>query len=202
MALITISFKNSSDQDFLVDAGQIKFSMTGNANFPDPNPSLDEIQEGIDEYSAALDNMGNGTGATLIKEEKRAKLEKKLKKLGLYVESAADGNAVIAESSGFKLRDKGSPVGVLAKAYLKVVPGPAKGSLHLSVDKVRGAKMYQFEYKLSSDTSNDSWKIVVNSQTSVVISNLVSGEEYVFRVAGLGTNPTRVYSDEVKSFVL
>lgn len=203
MTLISLNFRDHSSENLLVEARQIKFNMTDNPNFPAPDPGLDELGENIEEYSVALDNMGNGMGATLVKDDKREILESKLKDLGLYVEKVAKGNKTVAESSGFKLRDKPESIGVVAKgSNLKAVPGPARGSIKLSVDKIHGAKMYQFEYKLSSENSDANWTLVTNSQSSVIISNLVSGEEYTFRVVGLGTNPTRVYSDEVRSFVL
>ncbi len=203
MAVILIGFKNHSDESLVVEAGQIKFSMTNNAHFPSPVPTLTELKDTTDEYSAALDNMGNGANATLLKNEKRKKLEDTLKRLGLYVETVADGNEVIAESSGFKLRNKPSPVGVLPKpANFKVIPAPAKGSVKLSIDKIHGAKTYLFEYKLNANATDDRWINILDSQSSLVISNLLSGQEYIFRVVGIGSNPTRVYSDEVSSFVL
>ncbi len=203
MGLINISYKNYSDQSLLVESGQVKFSMTKNIHFPDPVPGLDELEVDIDKYSAALDNMGNGVNATLVKNEKRKKLQETLKKLGLYVETVADGNAIIAGSSGFRLKAKSSPIGVLPKpSNFKVMPGLSRGSIKLSVGKIHGAKMYQFEYKPGTNLTDDNWKNETDSHSSIVINNLQSGQEYTFRAVGLGTNPTRVYSDEVNSFVL
>ncbi|MGB4776084.1 MAG: fibronectin type III domain-containing protein [Daejeonella sp.] len=203
MTLVKVNFSRVSAPAFLADARHIHFSMTNNSNFPDPEPGLDELQECIDEYSAALDNMGNGMGATLIRDDKRKKLQKKLKILGYYVEKIAGDNRIIAESSGFKLRSKWCRIGILEKgSNLRATPGPVKGSIKLRINKIRGARIYQFEYKLSSDNSNDNWKVATATKTSVIISGLISGQEYAFRVAGIGTNPVRVYSDEVRSFVL
>ncbi|MGB4774748.1 MAG: fibronectin type III domain-containing protein [Daejeonella sp.] len=203
MALINISFKDLSDENLLVKAGQIESNMTGNVNFPDPDPGLDELGTCKEEYSEALDNLGKGTGSTLVKDAKRKKLEKVLRNLGLYIERIADGDEIIAETSGFTLSAKRDRVGILEKgSNLKAVPGPGKGSVKLSVNKIHGAKTYLFEYKLSSDMTNDNWKVVVASQKTVIINGLISGQEYTFRVAGAGANPTRVYSDEIRSFVL
>ncbi len=203
MPIIIINFQNHSDQSFLVEAGQIKFSMINNANFPSPVPTMKEVQDDTDEFSNALDNMGNGANTTLVKNEKRKKLESTLKRLGLYVETVADGNEIIAESSGFKLRNKPSPVGILPKpANFKVLPALGKGSVKLSIDKIYGAKTYQFEYKPSSDATNNTWAIAADSQSSLILNNLLSGQEYTFRVVGVGSNPTRIYSDEVSSFIL
>lgn len=203
MTLVKVNFSRVSAPAFLADARHIHFSMTNNSNFPDPEPRLDELQESINEYSTALDNMGNGMGATLVRDDKREKLENKLKILGYYVEKIADDNRIIAESSGFKLRVKWGRIGILAKGSdLKATPGPVKGSIKLRVNKIRGARIYQFEYKLSSDSSNDNWIIITHTKTSLIISDLVSGQEYTFRVVGIGTNPVRVYSDEVRSFIL
>ncbi len=203
MSLLIMSFKRHSDQLILVEAGQIKFSMTNNANFPAPAPTLTELQDDMDAFSAALDNMGNGINATLVKNEKRKKLETSLKFLGLYAEIIAKSNEIIAESSGFKLRSKPSPVGILPKpSNFKVIPAAAKGSVKLSIDKIHGAKTYLFEYKLSTDATNNNWAVASDPQSSLIVSNLLSGQEYNFRVVGIGSNPTRVYSDEVSSFVL
>lgn len=203
MTLINISFKEFSDEDLLVEAGQIETNMTGNDNFPEPDPGLEELGTCREDYSVALNNMGNGKGSTLVKDAKRKKLEKVLRSIGLYVERIADGDEIMAETSGFRLSAKRDRLGILDKgSNLKAVPGPTKGSVKLSVNKIHGAKIYQFEYKLSSDLTNDNWKVTNASQKSVIINNLVSGQEYAFRVAGVGANPTRVYSDEIRSFVL
>jgi hypothetical protein len=203
MPLVIINFKNLADETLQTDARHIKHSMTDNADLPNPEPTVEQLGIDIDEYSESLDNLGTGVHSTLIKKEKRKKLEGTLREMGIYVESVAKGDIIIAESSGFKLRAKPSPVGVLPKpSMIKVVPAPAKGSVKLSINKISGAKNYLFQYKLGSNMTDDRWIDIIDSQSSVVISNLQSGQEYIFRVVAIGTNPTRVYSDEVKSFVL
>jgi hypothetical protein len=203
MTTINTGFTNHSDHGLHTDASHIRHNMTDNDNFPDPVPTIDKLGKDLDEYSAALDNMGKGMNATLVKNEKRKNLEETLTLLGHYVETVANGNEIIAESSGFKLKAKPSPVGILPKPVnFKVVPAPVKGSVKVSVNRIHGAKTYRFEYKLSANVTDNRWMDVVHPQSSAVISDLISGQEYLFRAVAIGSNPTRVYSDVISSFVL
>jgi len=46
------------------------------------------------------------------------------------------------------------------------------------------------------------WTSINSTKAKLVVSNLTSGVQYAFRVAGIGANPTVVYSDIVTSYVL
>lgn len=52
---------------------------------------------------------------------------------------------------------------------------------------------------LSEETK---WDHHLASASSVNIANLKSGKQYAFRVTAIGSDPNRVYSDVVTSFVL
>ena len=51
---VTTSFKNYTQTEFLKKADQILQCMTGNANFPAPDPTLISVEDAINTYAALL----------------------------------------------------------------------------------------------------------------------------------------------------
>jgi hypothetical protein len=93
-------------------------------------------------------------------------------------------------------------VGILPKPEkFKVENGPNSGSVKLSLDKIKGAKSYCFEYTPAPLTDSSVWLVRVVTARSHTIEGLVSGQQYAFRVSGIGADPTVVYSDVLTKFV-
>lgn len=94
------------------------------------------------------------------------------------------------------------PVGVLAKASdFKAVP-LYNCMIKLSNKKIFGADSYTYEYTPAPTRKDGTWTAVNSTRANTVIKNLVSGSQYAFRVAGIGANPTVIYSDVITSYVL
>ena len=202
MARIKIGFSTFTDAALLVEAAQIITSMTGNSYFPNPVPPLSEVQEAYDAYNAAM-AATPGKDATMTKNKTRAGLEQVLRELGLYIQLNSKGDEAILSSTGYKLASKPAPIGVLPKpSNFAAVPGDVRGSIKLSLKTVDGANSYVYEYTAAPITGTSIWKSVTQPRASTVISNLVSGQQYSFRAVAVGSDPTRIYSDEISSFVL
>ncbi|HEX3024969.1 MAG TPA: fibronectin type III domain-containing protein [Chitinophagaceae bacterium] len=201
---VLIGFSNYKDTDFDQKAQHILQSMTGNANFPTPVPTLSEVQTGITNYSASLAKAVDGSKQdTVLKNQARTALEELLHNLGMYVQLNSKNDPAIMLSSGFDVSKIPTPVGILPKPDgFSVTPSASKGNVDLYVHAIYGAKSYQYEYAETPITSNNGWHVVTNTATEVTINNLQSGKEYAFRVAGIGADPTRTYSDVITSFVL
>jgi len=126
-----------------------------------------------------------------------------LQKLADYVQVASGGDEAIILSSGFDVCKKPSTIGPLDKPEnFKVAMGKNRGSVLLSCDVVNHAQFYEFEYTEGPATSNSVWTKVTITKHKLLIDGLISGKEYTFRVAGAGSDPSRVWSDTITTFVV
>lgn len=203
MAKIRINVSVLNDAELLVEASQIIASMTGNIYFPNPVPPLSEVKDAYEAYDAAMAAMGTGKDATATKNKARGVLEQVLKELGLYVQLNGKGDEAILKSTGFKLASKPAPVGILPKPINFVaIPAEAPGAVKLSMKAIDGASSYLYEYTMAPSTPASNWEPVITPRASTVVDALTSGQKYIFRAVGIGANPTRIYSDEISSYVL
>ena len=174
--------------------------MTGNPNFPTPQPPLAEVQTALSEFMTAMADFSAGKGSVTIKDQKKTTLLDMVSKLATYVQLNSQDDEAIIESSGFSVRQPNKPARPLDKPGLKVEPnGPGQAKLTATPN---GADSYQFEYTLTPVTAQSFWTINASTKAKAVIGGLTSGKQYTFRVVGIGADPSRVYSDEISSFVL
>ena len=167
-------------------------------------PPLADVQVALDAFDAALTNLGKGgKDATVVKNRCRATLEALLTDLGLFVQLHSKGDEAKLLTTGYDLASKPTPVGILPKPLnFKVTPGEARGSVKVSMNAIDGANSYQYEYTKAPLLQESIWTPVSVPRVSVVIDDLISRSEYYFRGVGTGANPTKVYSNEISSFVL
>ena len=201
---VVTRFARYKDADLEQKAQHILVSLTGNANFPNPTPALADFQTAITNYAAALEKAQDGTKQdTALKNQARDVLENLIAQLALYVQLNSKDDVPIMLSSGFDVSKPPAPVGILDKPQnLIVAPSAAKGSVDVSVNAVAHASGYQYEFTDAPLTATSVWAVITDTSTFHTISNLQSGKEYAFRVTAIGSDPTRVYSDVINSFVL
>jgi len=200
----TFSPKKYTDSKLLQKAGTVLERMTDNDYFPNVQSRLDELRAKIQSYKTAISESNQGGRlSTVIKINCRKELEDYLKELADYVQQASKGNALVLLSAGFDIHKKPSRVGELDKpTYVKLEVGPYKGSLWLSCAVVDKALFYVFEYCLAPAGPDSVWIQVTSSRRKILIDGLISGKEYCFRIAAARTDPSRIWSDAVKSYVL
>jgi len=197
---ILIDFSHYRDADLDQKAIFIIGSMEGNEAFPNPVPDIITITTANDEYIAARRDAETGDHEKIaVKNQKRKVLEDLLGKLGLYVEANGNNDEAILISSGFSLKKEREPVGILPKPESFSVHATEKGMIQLNVNTIKGSEGYLFEYRLLGAPN---WTVAVSTKSELLLTGLESGKQYDFRVAGIGTNPERVYSDVLQSFVL
>lgn len=193
-----------TDTELSVMASHVVAEMTDNVNFPTPNPALQAITTANAAYIEALNKAVSGNREDIvIKNSCRKLIETLLKQETEYAQSASGGNEAIILSSGFEVAKKPAPVGPLARATgIKVNAGTNKGSIMVDCDVVEHAAFYEYEYTDAPSTPNSIWLKKTSTKHKVLIEGLTSGKQYVFRVAGAGSDPSRNWSDEITSFVL
>lgn len=193
-----------SDAELSRMAAHVVEKMQNNPHFPDPQPALSLIASTNASYRGALSKQGNGSKMdTVIKQNFRTEVEDLLRQLAGYVEQTSNGEADVVLSSGFDIHKKKASVGQLAKASgLSIKPGSNRGSLMVMCDVVDRARFYEFQYTAAPATPDSQWMKETSTKRKLLIEGLTSGTEYVFRVAGAGSDQGRCWSDELSSYVL
>jgi len=193
-----------SDPDVVVKAKKVNSCMEKNVNYPSPTPTLSELTGHIDVFETSLTDAANGSVlSTAIKNQKRELLDVCLTNLAYFVQANGKNDHAILLSSGFDLQKSRTPVGILPKPEnLKVLPADSNGSLKVGVNSIAGAESYLIEYTEAPVTDKSVWLVFISTKANNTISNLISGKQYAFKVAGVGSDTTQVFSDIVLSFVL
>jgi len=198
------SSKNYTDTELSVKCTNVMDKMSGNQNFPNPTPPIEEIRGTNTSYIAALANAEKGsTDDRIIKNSWRAKVESQMKELSLYVQITSKGDDVIVSSSGLDVNKKPVAVGALPKPEnVSVKMGNNMGSVWVSCDAIASASFYEYDYAEVTADGTLNWIHKTSTKHKILIEGLTSGKQYVFRVAGAASDPSRVWSDRISSFVI
>lgn len=194
------SFMSMSQTEFIKVTSRITESMQDNANFPNPEPNMQEIQEAFNAYMLAYEKSLNGTREdTQIKYEKRDAFTTLLNKLAQYVNDTAKGNMALLESSGFNIsaerHKKKTPP---APAEVKSLEGEREGQIIIKHPKIKDAEGYLV---LMTDANpqpenTQAWTQRISNDTKTTFNGLESGKRYYFKVAGINSyaNSTGEYN--------
>lgn len=178
-------------------------SMTGNAHFPTPTPSLAEIETAADNFSSALVKAGTGNRADVAdKNAKREVLVDQLRRFCKSINVIANGDAAMLLTSGFDLSKDPQPTVISKPEILRVENGVASGQLLVSVKAVKGAYSYLHEYTTDATLAPDSWVTAMSTSAKAVFNNLQPGTMYYCRVAAVGSNNQVLYSDAASRMVI
>jgi len=106
-------FGQYRDSVLLVEADVVLTAMAGNPHFPDPIPSLSEVESAYNEYlvNLARVNWTRGRVDRVLKRESKARLATLLGELAAHVNFVAKGKLSILYTSGFPVftgRKKGT----------------------------------------------------------------------------------------------
>ena len=187
MAKVKLSLGTMSPDQILSLADQIVTAMTGNANFPTPNPPLASVSTALATATAKVAAQKAAVLAARKATDDRdaaiAALVALLTSLGDHVSSVSGGNRVKIESAGMGVKASGAPVGPLAQVpNLSVTAGDAEGRLDLQWDPVRGTSNYQVQMSTDPNVPAN-WKLVDScSSSKFSLMGLTSGQKLWFRV--------------------
>ena len=202
--LINFASSKYTDEALGTKTNNILDKVEGNPVFQGAQPIIQELRVANTNYINALAKVEGGSKEdTVIKNNCRKTVETLLKKLAGAVQTISDGDEAIILSSGMEVNKKPSTVGKLDKPEnLTVKPGDNKGAVTMMCDVVEYADYYEFEHTELPITSTNFWTKDTTKKRKYEKTGLNSGKEYAFRVAGVGTDPSRVYSDTITSFIL
>jgi hypothetical protein len=199
---VNISFSSYTDANLENKAQHIFSSMNGNANFPNPIPTLADLQNAITKYSTDLVAAAS-LDRTMVaeKNKSRQKVEILLSQLGMYVMFIANGDAAILTSSGYTLSKEPEPRHITNPGNVTLSNGITSGQLLASVKTVKGAKGYLHEITAEIPTDTTVWTSTPSSRSQFTFNNLEAGKKYWIRVAAIGSGEQIAYSPVTSQFV-
>ncbi|WP_140937442.1 hypothetical protein [Sphingobacterium lumbrici] len=174
------------------------------AIFPDPVPELNEIETALTDFRLSTTEAAyRDKRAILIRRGKRKELEYLISELSKYVDTVAHNDPTIILAAGFMpTQEAQSFAGPAPKAKRLVAEPQQVGSsrIKLKVDRWKGARMYQFQFRKKG--SDAPWSDLLSSKSTCTIEGLEMFGEYEFRATYIGIDPTPNYSEIVSSYVV
>jgi hypothetical protein len=185
--------------DLLAKGRLIIANMTGNASFPDPVPTLADLQTALDAFEDRVEAAAFGDRRAInSRNNGQRAFTAMLRQLGQYVAFVANGDGEVIESSGFEVRKQrepatslGQPIDFLAERSKK------EGEVILNWKAVSYSKAYQVEVSTADPAvAEPQWTVaLVTSKSSGTVQNLTRGTMYWFRVMAISGDMTSAYSD-------
>ena len=185
----------------ILRARQIVTSMTGNANFTTPSPSLASITSAANAsesaYEAALDG---GHTLKYVAKLKLKTLTNGLVLLAAYVDNVSQGDDAKILSSGMYVRAAKTPSPIPDQVIdLGATSGRLAGEVSLRWKKVNKAKTYRVE--MSADAVNNWTQQGLFTKAKCTLTGLNSGDLIWFRVFAIGAAGEGAASDPAQARV-
>ena len=200
----TLQSRETNAAKLLQYAENILLKMTENADlFPEPDPTLAELDTAIADFRQAVSEAAHRDMRMVeLKNQQQVVLRRVIYHLSLYVDRVAQGNVATILAAGFLPSKDAESAGPGPKPtdFRVTLRQPNSQTVGLHVKAWKPALVYQFEYRKVADGGD--WVRVLSSKSTCVVEGLEKLEEYEFRVAYIGTDPTVTYSDAVRSYVL
>jgi hypothetical protein len=143
-----MGFSALIDPNLLLLANGVVKGFTGNADFPNPTPSLATFTTDVTAFSnAATAALDGGKNAKSARDKAKKVLVRDLRQLAMYAESNCNEDLAIFKTSGFTAKAKAAasgPVGVPAIKSLDY--GKIPGQILASIKSAPGARSYNLRY--------------------------------------------------------
>ena len=206
MNKVSLDFSTNqySDAELSVKASTAAGSLDGNEHFPSLAPNVTAIRALLLTFDDFLSKMGDGNKQiTARKNNARFDLVEALCEAGRLVQNISKGDEVQILSSGFDMNRKPTPIDILDQpGNLTVKPGKIPGTLDITWDVVSHARSYELRFTKLPKTEASIYEKVTTPKHKATLEGLISGQQYALQVAGVGSNPKRVWSFEIVSFVM
>lgn len=171
-ARIIISFRRYSDTDLDNKTQTILAAMKGNKNYPNPTPTLAEIESALKTYSDALVATDGGGRLKIIQKNNARKiLEALLRTLGIYVTMVANGDREMLAGCGFDLQSEPSKPNVTAPQAIEIILSTTPGEIEVKVTPVKYFRIFHYEYTLDPVSDNSVWTIEANTSRRHIIKD-------------------------------
>jgi hypothetical protein len=199
---LALSFKETNDSSLAIVGVRVYSSMTDNEYFPDPGMLIIELRELTNQFQKAMADAGLGDREKIsIKNDVRALLIKKLKKVGEFVQDHAKGAETPLLSSGFPLIKPLDEIHLKDPHDFKILPGPNPGEIIMKVRGVKGARSYIYQWTPAPVTADSIWETSYDTRSKKVISGLPLGINYCFRMAAVGAHNQIIYTRVLSRYI-
>ena len=165
-------------------AQAIVTAMTGNPNYPTPEPPLATVTGAINDLAVAeTATQARTHGAAATRNDKLATVVQLLEQLKAYIQKTADANmengAAIIQSAGVNVRKPA----VRAPRTFEAKPGAVSGSVKLVA--ASAARRASYEWQFSVD-GGKTWQVApVTLQAKTTVMGLTPGATVTFRYRGV-----------------
>ena len=202
--LLNFSTYKYSDLGLISKGGLVIEHLTDNPRFPSPFPLLLNLTDMTANFNTAYLKAQDGSKEdTSVKNNMRVDFEALLRKIALYVETESNGDEAVILSAGFDIHKKPEPIGPLDNPTGLIIRyGQNSGEIIVECDVIRNARMYEFQYTVSPLTPTSVWTKISSTKHKINVNGLTRGVEYIFRVAGMNTDPSRNWSEPVSKLVV
>jgi hypothetical protein len=200
MSKVKLSLNRLGPDELVALANTIKTSMTGNASFGTPNPTLVLFGTKITDATAKINtynaSMTASQAALADRDGSLAALRQSMSQLAAYVENASGGDAAKIESAGMGVRAAATKIGVPTQVLnLVLTAGDFDGTLDAACDAVYGASSYEIQTSADPMTAT-SWAFkMTSSKSSATLEGLTSGAKVWVRVRAIGAAGPGPWSD-------
>lgn len=200
MAKVKLNLFGLTLPDKMQFATKVITAITGNANFPAPEPKIDDLQKKVDDlqaaYTKANDLRQQSYSQTALQAQVEKELDAMLNVLGNYVENASKGDEAVIKSSGMDTRAKSAPVGIPAiPQNLSAAEAAKNGEIKLKWKPVKGSKSYIVRHSTDITDATKWIQEQVVTKASALSTGLNSGTQYWYQVAAVGTAGQGPWSD-------
>ena len=173
----------------LIDlAKAIAQGLTGNQSFPQPDPSVAQLNTTIaDLESAQLAVHAHAPGAVATRDQKRAALVAMLRRLKTYVQHVVD--AAPPENATALIQSVAMGVkraSVHGKHAFSVKHGMVSGSV--SIEAPRAGQRVSYEWEYSSDGGKTWLPLPPTTRSRTALTGLQPGASYSFRSRAVTTS--------------
>jgi hypothetical protein len=201
MAKVKLNLRGLSTLEVIALGRQIVKALTGNKDFPNPQPPLATLTTGLDELDTAqadLQKARQDTATKLsIKDEKQASIVALLRQSAAFVESVVGDNEKLILSAGMGVRSPASPTQpASAPGNLTATESDHEAELDLHWDAGRrGVTGYEVQRSPDPPTPTSWVHETISTKSSVTIKGLTSGTRYWFRVRAVTSGGQSGWSD-------
>jgi len=206
MSRIRLNLRSLSVTDKIAKGRHIVTSLTNNAAFPAPNPTLADITSALDELNnaqAAVQAAKSEVATRVLTQDgAETKVTQLLTQLAGYVESVAGTDDALITSIGMETKaSRSAPQAPTVPLGLTATAGEHEGEIRLSWKAISNARSYAIESSQDPATTSTWTHAGVATSANKVITNLTSGKRYWFRVAAIGAGGQSGWSEHATKVV-
>ena len=206
MSRVKLELRDLDPDGVTGKADAIKTAMTGNANFPTPNPPLATVgtdnTTAKDKIAAQKNAQKAAKDATVARDLALLALKQDLTSLAAYVQNASGGDRQKILSAGMDVYSEWTPLVALDRpVILSIAVGKNPGELRLRWTPIDRAKSYQLQ--VCVDPINDAgWKDAPpTSDRKATLTGLTSGTKVWVQVRPIAKDNQGPWSEPVNIIV-